>query len=120
MINTSIFIFHRSLRLDDNTGLLEGLKKSKHLIPIFIFTPEQITSENKFRSINAIQFMVEGLKDLDLALKKLGSKFFLFYGKQHDVIDTILENNNEIDAIFVNEDYTPYAIEREEIGRAHV
>ena len=72
----SIFIFHRALRLDDNLGLLEALKDSDHVIPIFIFTPEQITTENKYRSINAIAFMIEGLKNLSESLHKLKSKLY--------------------------------------------
>ena len=109
----SIFIFHRALRLDDNLGLLKALKDSDHVIPIFIFTPEQITTENKYRSINAIAFMIEGLKNLSESLHKLKSKLYIFYGKQHEILKNILESDTDIEAIYVNQDYTPYAIERE-------
>lgn len=110
----TIFIFHRSLRLIDNLGLIEALKMSECVVPIFIFTPEQITSKNKFRSINAIKFMVDCLKDLDQTLRMNGSKLYLFYGKQDDVLKLILKSDPEIDAVYVNKDYTPYALEREE------
>ena len=54
----------------------------KNIIPIFIFTPEQISSKNKFKSDNAIQFMIESLKELDSELKlKKGSKLHIFQGK---------------------------------------
>jgi deoxyribodipyrimidine photo-lyase len=116
--DTSIFIFHRSIRLDDNIGLITALKLSKHVIPIFIFTPEQITSNNKFRSIPAIRFMIDGLIDLDKQLKKYGSKLFIFYDKQYKVVDNILnqfiKSKTQINALFVNMDYTPYAIQRED------
>lgn len=111
--NKSIFIFHRALRLNDNVGLIEALKKSEQVIPIFIFTPEQITTQNKFRSLNAIAFMIQGLKDLSEYLKNLRSKLYIFYGKQHDVLEHILKNDTDIDAVFVNKDYTPYATDRE-------
>ena len=65
-----IFIFRRDLRLVDNIGLIKALKTCKHIYPIFIFTPEQITNKNEFKSNNAIQFMIESLKDLDNELKK--------------------------------------------------
>ena len=42
MNKISIFIFRRSFRLRDNIGLINCLKESKKVIPIFIFTPEQI------------------------------------------------------------------------------
>ena len=66
----SIFIFRRDLRLADNIGFLELQKKTKDIVPIFIFTPEQITSKNKFKSNNAIQFMIESLLDLKQEFKK--------------------------------------------------
>ena len=112
-INKSIFIFHRSLRLDDNIGLLKALSESKYVIPIFIFTPEQITTKNKYRSLNAILFMIGSLIDLNNNLKKYKSKLYIFYGKQHDILKDILEKDRDINKVYVNRDYTPYAIERE-------
>jgi deoxyribodipyrimidine photo-lyase len=109
----SIYIFHRSLRLSDNLGLIEALKNSDYVIPIFIFTPEQITKKNKFRTINAITFMMEALKDLNKQLKSHGSKLFIFYGKQHEVINKIIKDDEDIEAVYVNTDYTNYAIKRE-------
>ena len=56
----SIFIFRRDIRLNDNTALIECFKKSDSLLPIFIFTPEQIDDKkNKYFSSNAFQFMIE-------------------------------------------------------------
>ena len=79
MYNKSIFIFRRSFRLQDNTALIEALKQSEFVIPIFIFTPEQVKI-NKYKSNNAIQFMIESLKDLgkDLKKKRIKIKFFLW------------------------------------------
>ena len=67
--NKSIFIFRRDLRLDDNKGLLECLKQSKVVVPIFIFTPEQLV-HNDYKSDNCVQFMIESLEDLSDELKK--------------------------------------------------
>lgn len=111
--NKSIYIFHRSLRLDDNIGLMTALKNSIEVIPIFIFTPEQITHENKYRSLFAIKFMIDALIDLNHHLNKFGSKLYIFYGEQHLVLNDILNSDFDIDAVFINKDYTPYAIDRE-------
>ena len=43
------------------------------------------------------------------------SKLFLYYGTNNNVINELLENDNKIDAIICNKDYTKYAIERSEI-----
>ncbi len=110
----SIYIFHRSLRLDDNIGLIEGLKNSEKIIPIFIFTPEQITDKNKYRSINAISFMIQGLHDLDSKLRSMGSKLFLFYGEQDHILELILKADEDIEAVYVNKEYTVYGKQREE------
>ena len=109
MFNKLIFIFRRDLRIADNLGLLFACKKSKHVIPIFIFTPEQI-KKNKFKSDNAIQFMIESLQDLNKSLK---NKLTLYFGEQDKIIEKLLKKDQEIDGVVFNTDYTPYAIKRD-------
>ena len=111
MYKKSIFIFRRSLRLDDNTGLIAALKSSKKVLPVFIFTPEQVI-KNQYKSDNTVQFMVESLQELDGQLRKKGSKLFYFFGTQDEVIKKIIKTHM-CDAVFVNKDYTPYAKKRD-------
>ena len=113
MYEKSIFIFHRSLRLHDNIGLIEALKNSKVVIQIFIFTTEQLSNTNKYKSSNCIQFMIESLDDLNEQLKAKGSKLFYFYGPNQPTITKKLIKDENINAIFMNNDHTPYAIDRE-------
>ena len=107
-----IFIFRRDLRLFDNIGLIKALKTCDHIYPIFIFTPEQITDKNEFKSNNAIQFMIESLKDLDSELRKNKSRLHIFYGDNLKVLEEITRSI-KIDYIFFNRDYTPYALKRD-------
>jgi deoxyribodipyrimidine photo-lyase len=107
----SIFIFRREHRLKDNIGLIEALKQSNHVIPIFIFTPEQLIN-NLYKSNNAVQFMMESLDDLEEQLKNKGYKLTYFFGKPHKIINEILDEH-EIDAIFTNRDYTVYSKNRD-------
>ena len=107
----SIFIFRRDLRLYDNIALSEAIKQSDIIIPIFIFTPEQIIN-NKYKSNNAIQFMLESLDDLNHNLKKLSSKLYLFFGEPHKIIEKLIETMN-VETIFANRDYTNYAKKRD-------
>jgi deoxyribodipyrimidine photo-lyase len=109
MFNKVIFIFRRDLRIYDNLGLLYACKNSKEVIPIFIFTPEQI-DDNSFKSNNAVQFMIDSLKDLN---KSLNGKLGLYFGKQDEVIKKLLKKNSDIDAVVFNTDYTPYALKRD-------
>ena len=110
--NSSLFIFRRDLRLADNSGLIAALKESKHVIPCFIFDPRQVETKNKYRSTNAIQFMIESLKDLSEQLKKQNGRLYLFYGKAEEVVEKLLSTTS-IDAVFINRDYTPFSTKRD-------
>lgn len=111
--NKSLFIFRRDLRLEDNIGLINSLKKSDVVIPIFIFTKEQLV-DNEFKSNNSVQFMMESLDDLNESLLKKGSRLFYFFGEPNKIIDKIIKNEN-VDSVFVNRDYTPYSKERDNL-----
>lgn len=110
--NTSLFIFRRDLRLNDNTGLNNALAQSEKVIPCFIFDPRQITNKNEYKSDNAVQFMVESLKDLDQQLHQHHARLYIFHGKSEDVVKDLIKHN-DIDAVFTNRDYTPFSRERD-------
>lgn len=108
----SLFIFRRDLRLSDNNGLNYAMKNCENIIPIFIFTPEQITKQNKYRSDSAVQFMCESLTELDKELRQNRSKLHIFYGDNIKVISKII-NKIKIASVIFNMDYTPYARKRD-------
>ncbi len=110
--NLSLFIFRRDLRLEDNIGLIKALEQSNIVMPCFIFNREQIDKKNQYRSLSAIQFMIESLIDLDKDLNRKSGKLYLFYGNNLEIIQKII-NKIKIDAIFLNKDYTPYSRERD-------
>ncbi len=106
----NIFLFHRDLRLVDNTTLIHQLKETKELTtPIFIFPPEQIDKKkNKYFSNNSVKFMIECLHELSDDIKDKGGKIYFFKG---DTIKVLNEINKQIkiSSIGFNIDYTPYA-----------
>jgi deoxyribodipyrimidine photo-lyase len=107
----SLFIFHRDLRLDDNTGLIKACMESRKVYPVFIITPIQVTDKNKFKSQNSIQFMHESLKEL---LKDSGQKLSIYYGDNIKVIESIIQKSKkQITRVYWNMDYTPYAKKRD-------
>lgn len=111
--DNGLFIFHRDLRIFDNIGLIEGSSMCKNLYVCFIFTPEQITDKNKYKSDNAVEFMFECLYDLDFQIKKkTKGELLIFYGNQNEIIQNCIDKLN-IDCVIFNKDYTPYAIERD-------
>jgi len=112
-LETGLFIFRRDLRIIDNIGLLDACSKCSKVYTVFIFTPEQVTGANKFKSNNAVQFMIESLQDLASSISKKGGHLYTFYGK-NDAIIKQLVTGLDIDGIFFNKDYSPYATERDE------
>ena len=111
-IKNGLFIFRRDLRLTDNTGLLEAYKQVDNLYTCFIFTPEQVSNKNDFKSTNSIQFMIESLEELENKVKEKNGKLMILYGKNEKVVEHLIKEL-KIDGIYFNKDYTPYAIERD-------
>jgi deoxyribodipyrimidine photo-lyase len=109
----TLYIFHRDLRIVDNQTL-EAVKSSSHIIPLFIFTPEQVDSQNKFRSMFSINFMIESLQDLEDEIRKQNGHLYFAKGHTVDVVKSILAKNKSITAIAETADYTPFAKKRQE------
>jgi len=109
----SIFIFRRDFRLTDNIGLIECFKNSDKILPIFIFTPEQIEN-NDFFSSNSFQFMLESLDNLNNELiNNYNSQIHYYYGDNIKILKEIYEEY-KYDSIYFNKDYTVYAKKRDE------
>jgi deoxyribodipyrimidine photo-lyase len=108
-----LFIFRRDLRIIDNKGLNLLNAHCKKVFTIFIFTPEQVTNENKFKSNNAVQFMIKSLADLANDIHKKGGKLYTFYGENVKVVKECIKAFH-IDVVGFNIDYSPYAIKRDE------
>lgn len=104
-----LFIYRRDFRVVDNIGLNTANSICKHIYPIFIFTPEQVTDENKYKSNNAVQFMIESLQDL---MTQTNEHLQCFYGDNNKIISYLIEKLN-INIVISNADYTPYAIKRD-------
>ena len=77
----NLFLFHRDLRLIDNTALIRQIIDKKYITPLFIFHPPQIDpKKNSYFSSNSVQFMVDCLKELSSDIETLGGKLYYFYG----------------------------------------
>ena len=86
----NIFIFHRDLRLIDNNSMIKMLNNTTTIVPIFIFTPEQINPDkNKYFSSNSVQFMCESLHTLSDDIKKHKGKIYFFKGDNINVLEEI-------------------------------
>jgi deoxyribodipyrimidine photo-lyase len=108
-----LFIFHRDLRIVDNNGLNLLSEHCKNIYTIFIFTPEQVSSVNSFKSDNAIQFMIESLEDLESQISNKGGKLYCFFGHNEKIVSQCIKEFN-INIVCFNLDYSPYAIKRDQ------
>ena len=107
-----LFIFRRDLRIIDNNGLNLLNEKCKNVFTIFIFTPEQVGSGNKYKSDNSVQFMIESLEDLASQISKAGGHLYTFYGHNDSVVADCIKAW-DINLVCFNLDITPYAKERD-------
>jgi deoxyribodipyrimidine photo-lyase len=115
---SSLFIFTRDLRLEDNTGLIMALKNSNSVIPVFIFNSEQISNLNSYKSNNCVQFMIECLDELNYSLQEKGSRLFYFNTSNYEkTVRNIIKKSDkyEIKSIYISRDYTPFAKKRQKI-----
>ena len=105
----NIFWFRRDLRLDDNIGLHHALQKGKTQ-PIFIFDRNILDKIEKFDA--RLTFIHQTLKNINKQLENYGSSINFYYGYPLKIWKKILYSNN-IENVFWNKDYEPYAIKRD-------
>lgn len=102
---TYLFIFRRDLREYDNS-CLNRLAKLGKVIPIFIFTPEQVKS-NPYFSSQSFNFLCQSLHSLSKRIP-----LAVFHGDNRDVIISLIKKYN-IQGVGWNKDITPYARKRD-------
>ena len=112
MDKISIFWFRRDLRLKDNHGLYRALESEKKVLPIFIFD-EDILDLLENKSDKRVDFIVQALQTLNSFLKSKNKGIKIFKGKPLEIYKKLTENC-EIEAVYCNEDYEPYAIKRDQ------
>ena len=107
----NIFWFRRDLRLDDNVGFYNALKSKNPVLPIFIFDEDILDKLPKNDA--RLTFIYETLQEMRVTLEEAyGSSIAMFHGKPVAVFEQLIEKYN-IQTIFTNRDYEPYATERD-------
>lgn len=106
----SVFWFRRDLRLEDNTGLFHALQSGNKVLPIFIFDTDILNDLKPDDS--RVTFIYSTLEKLRLQLKKYNTGLKILCGKPLEVWKHLLRES-EINKVFYNKDYEPYAINRD-------
>ena len=108
----NIFWFRRDLRLDDNLGFYEALKGKNAVMPIFIFDTDILDKLPKDDA--RVAFIHKTLQDMrEVLQKEHNSSIAIYYGKPIDIYKTLVEAY-DIETVYTNHDYEPYAKERDE------
>lgn len=106
----TVFWFRRDLRLDDNIGLYHALKSDEEVLPIFIFDKNILSQLPKDDA--RVTFIHQQLENIQNELQKIGKSLAVFYGTPQDVFQKLIAENN-IQKIYTNHDYEPYARKRD-------
>ncbi len=110
-MKTSIFWFRRDLRLEDNIGLYHALNETENVLPIFIFDDSIIKELTK--NDPRLNFIYNTLTTINKQLQEHNSSLLLLKGTIDEVWNNLLSRYN-IEKVFVNKDYEPYAIQRDQ------
>jgi deoxyribodipyrimidine photo-lyase len=107
----NVFWFRRDLRLHDNHALYHALKSGNPVLPIFIFDTEILEKLNDKKDARVF-FIYTEIQKIKTELEKSGSSLFVFHDKPVDTFKK-LTDEFDIQAVFANKDYEPYAKERD-------
>ncbi len=107
-MQTNLWWIRRDLRLDFNPTLHAALKQANALIPLFIIDPKLKKNPATARQ----NFLFEGLNGLDRALQARGSRLIVLEGEPLTLL-THLVKEQHVNAMFAEEDYSPYAMQRD-------
>lgn len=110
MNKISIFWFRRDLRLEDNAGLYHALKAGNAVLPIFIF--DNLILDELPKNDARVEFIHQSLLNIQQELIKINSSLRIFHTTPKIAFETLI-NEFEIETVFTNHDYEPYAQQRD-------
>jgi deoxyribodipyrimidine photo-lyase len=108
----NIFWFRRDLRLDDNAGLYHALSAGLPVLPVFIFD-KNILDDLQDKDDARVSFIHAELEKINNSLHKIGSGLVVYHGVPEKIWQQITKQYN-IDTVFFNHDYEPYAHKRDD------
>lgn len=90
-----ILWFRNDLRIHDNEAIIDGLKYTDEIIPVYIFDDRVFRSKTKFgfpkTGQHRARFIIESVQDLRDNLKKLNSNLIVRSGITEDIIFDIAQ-----------------------------
>jgi len=103
----------RDLRLDDHAALYHALKGEFPVLIVFIFD-KNILDKLPDRQDARVTFIHQVLEQLNQTLAKHHSSILVKYGTPEQAWNELL-SDYQVNAVFTNHDYEPYARERDDM-----
>lgn len=106
-----IMWFRRDLRLTDNAALYHALRTGVSVVPVFIFD-RNILDKLDDKADRRVEFIHAALHEMQAQLIAMGSTLEVYYGFPKEVYQQLTDTYN-IESVYTNHDYEPYAQERD-------
>jgi len=106
----TLFWFRRDLRIEDNHGLFQALQGKNKVLPIFIFDP--VILDRLPKKDARVEFILLALGAIDIAMKRNRCNVGIYHGTPKAIFQKLIEKGT-IEKVVCNEDYEPYASERD-------
>lgn len=106
----NVFWFRRDLRLEDNHGLWAALSDENPVVPVFIFDTNILESLPK--DDKRVTFIYQRIQQLQEQLRSVNSFIHVLYGSPEKCWLQLCQQY-EIETVFFNHDYEPYALKRD-------
>jgi len=101
----NIIWFRRDLRIGDHPALLEAIKNSEEIVPLFILDKKQIDEAGA----KLLAYMGQSLRALD---ESLGNKLHIIEGDQVEVIKDLIARYN-VKEVHISDEYERYGAARD-------
>ena len=110
MEKITLFWFRRDLRIEDNCGLFHALNGKNKVLPIFIFDKEILKKLPKQDA--RLEMILMSLNTIDLAMKAKKCSVGKFHGTPKAIFIELIKKWR-VEKVICNEDYEPYATNRD-------
>ena len=101
----NIIWFRRDLRIGDHPALLEAIKNSDEIVPLFILDKSQIAEAGA----KLLAYMGQSLRALD---KSLGNKLHIIEGDQVEILKDLIARYN-VKEVHISDEYERYGAARD-------
>jgi deoxyribodipyrimidine photo-lyase len=111
MKKISLCWFRRDLRIEDQTALFYSLQQEEQVLPLFIFD-RHILDALEDKTDARVTFIYQQIASLKAFFEKQGSSILVKYGHPEQIFQELVEEF-EVQTVYTNRDYEPYAQSRD-------